>query len=568
MKINVCDFMIEKLAAHGVKHIMGITGDALNAFTAAIRTNKQIQWITVRHEEAAAFAASAQADLSGDLAVCAGTIGPGAIHLINGLYNAKRDGAPVLVVTGQVPRNEIAGRYFQEVDQQKLFDDVCVFNETLYSKDQLPRILQQAMQAAITQRGVAHLAIPTDITLQSINVDANEFAVFPANAPILPPADDIVAAAKLLNKASHVSLLIGRGCQGARAEVIQLAEHLQAPIAHSLKGTDVLPFDCPYSIGGVGHVGTPHGMDVLDECDVLLMIGTDFPYSAFLPKHGNVIQINLNPTHLGARCPIKVGLHGDSKRTIVELRKHLDKKTKNPSLGSLQKKRDKWIDKVDNKFSIEKTKGPIHPQSVILEINKLANDDAIFVGEVGEVTVWVARHLRMHGTQRLIGSYNHGSLGVGLPAAIGAQLHYPKRQVIALCGDGAFTMLMGDFVTAVHYQLPITIIVLNNGKYGFVELEMEAAGYPRFATDLVNPDFAKVAEACGGVGISVHEPDKLVPGLQEAFNNNKPTIVDIHVNPNELIIPPQIELKNAWLFTQGKLKEMFIERDIKVLFER
>ncbi len=568
MKLNTCQYIIDHLAQIGVKHIFGITGDALNAFTAAIRINKKIKWITVRHEECAAFAASAQAELTSELAVCVGTIGPGAIHLINGLYNAKRDKAPVLVITGQVPRNEYASRYFQETNQQKLFDDVCVFSESINSKNQLPRILHQAINAAITQKGVAHLAIPTDITLETIDVNKSKTYIYPSTANISPKENELQQVAKLINRAKRVSLLVGCGCRGARSEVIKLATTLQAPVAHTLKGTDVLPFSNPYSIGGVGHVGTPHGMAVLDNCDLLLMLGTDFPYTAFLPKHGNIIQINIDSTHIGTRNPIKMGLHGDVKTTIPQLLGYLTPKQDSSHLTILQEKRDKWVQRVNQKFDPEKSKKVIHPQSVVLTMSELVNDDAIFVGEVGEVTVWAARHLRMKDKQRLIGSYNHGSLGVGLPAAIGAKLAFPKRQVIGLCGDGAFSMLMGDFVTAVHYDIPILIIVLNNSKYGFVELEMEAAGYPRYATELVNPDFAKVAQACGGVGITIKNPKHLRQGLEQALATNKPTIVDVFVNPSELIIPPQIDIKNAWLFTQGKIKEMLIEKDIKVLFER
>ena len=474
---------------------------------------------------------------------------------------------PVLVLTGQVPRSEAAGPYFQEVDQQKLFDDVCVFNETVTCKEQLPRVLQRAIHSALVLRGVAHLALPTDITLEDINIAKTSKAVLVLN-PNLPDSNAIKTAASMIKKAKKVALLVGCGCRNAKQEVAALAELLQAPVVHSLKGTEILPFDHPHSIGGVGHVGTPHGMEVLDKCDLLLMLGTDFPYGAFLPKHGKIIQVNINAEHLGRRCAITLGIAADVRATLSQLSEHLEQQAPNGFLQKLQAKRDKWIKKVNHKFDPQRSKTTIHPQSVILELNHLADPDAIFVGEVGEVTVWVARHLRMHSEQRLIGSYNHGSLGVGLPAAIGAQFAYPKRQVIALCGDGAFSMLMGDFVVAVHYDLPLTVIVFNNGKYGFVELEMEAAGYPRFATDLVNPDFAKIAEACGGQGISVSDPKQLRQALSVALSSNKPTIVDVKVNPNELIIPPAVSLKDAWLFTQGKIKEMLIEKNIKVLFER
>lgn len=567
-KRNVAQELVFQLAEIGVSQVFGITGDALNAFTDAIRNEKRIDWFTVRHEETAAFAAAAQAEISGELAVCAATIGPGAIHLINGLYNAKRDRSPVLAITGQVPREEADGPYFQEVDQNKLFDDCCVFSATLQSVDQMPRILQQAIDAAIYHRGVAHLAIPTDIALQAMKID-NQVLDLPKQRQVLAPIKaDLDKAAELINQAKRVSLLIGCGCRGASAQVSQLASHLQAPVCHSLKGSEVLAYDHPYSIGGIGHVGTPHGLAVIEECDLLVIIGSDFPYKAFLPKHGNIIQVDINATHLGRRCPITHGIVADSQTFITQLLPLLQQKTDNPSLAKLQQKRDAWIEKANDKFAQESSKSMIHPQSVVLKCAELANDDAIFVAEVGEVTVWAARHLRMRGKQRLIGSFNHGSLGVGLAAAIGAQSLDKNRQVFALCGDGAFTMLMSDLITASRYQLPLIAIVLNNEKFGFVELEMEASGMPRFATDLVNPDFVKVAQAHGCVGIRVEKLNQLEDAIKQATASPQPVVIDVIVNPHELIIPPKLDPLTAYKFTQGKLREMLIEKDLKVLFER
>ena len=564
---NVAAELVYQLAEYGIKMVFGITGDAMNAFTDALRKDKRITWHTVRHEETAAFAVAAQAELSQELAVCVGTIGPGALHLVNGLYNATRDRSPVLAITGQVPREEAASGYFQEVDQSKAFDDVCVFSETLQSEKQLPRLLQQAMEAAIVKRGVAHIAIPTDLAVTEMPSVTKPNTFFTSSHCIVPGEVELKAAAKCINHCKKPSLLIGCGCRGHREQVIALAEKLNAPVVHALKGSEVLPFDHPLSIGGVGHVGTPHGMQTLENCDLLLMIGTDFPYRVFLPDHGNVIQIDIDPTRLGHRCPIKHGLIGHAGPTIDALLPLLKEKSSTEHVSGLQKKRDRWIKVSDKNFALDKDK-VIHPQSVVLKVSELADDDAVFVVEVGEVTVWAARHLRLRGEQRLIGSFNHGSLGVGLPAAIGAQALYPKRQVIALCGDGAFAMLLADLVTASRYNFPLTAIVLNNQKFGFVELEMEASGYPRFATDLVNPDFAKVAEACGCVGIRVEKPEELEEALKTALKTSKPVLIDVMVNPSELILPSKIDLETAWKFTQGKVKEVFVEKNIKVLFER
>ena len=567
MAKNVAEELVQQLADYGVKQIFGITGDALNPFTDAIRRNKKIMWHTVRHEETAAFAAAAQAELSGELAVCAGTVGPGALHLINGLYNAKRDRSPVLAITGHVPREENNSRYFQEIDLTKVFDDVAVFSETLRTADEMPRVLQQAISAAVNLGGVAHLGFPTDIIGAPVKSSSQVYIQQPSQHAT-PGDEKLQQAAAIINKAKSVSLLIGCGCRGARDEVIQLAETLKAPIAHTLKATEVVPFDNPYSIGGVGHLGTPHGLKVLEDHDLLIMIGTDFPYTAFLPSHGNVIQIDKNGMYLGQRCPLALGLEGNAKATLKKLLPLLKNKTQNSNLKAIQQKRDVWINKVNEKYTLEKSSKPIHPQSVVLKVGEMADDDAIFVDEVGEVTVWVARHLRMRGTQRLIGSFSHGSLGVGLPAAIGAQALYPKRQVIAFCGDGAFGMLLCDFVTAARYDLPLVIILFDNNKFGFVELEMVASGMPPFATDLVNPDFAKVAEACGGIGIDVVDPEDLEPALKHAFAAKKPVLINVKVNPDELVVPPKIDIATAWKFTQGRVKEMLLEKDIKALFKR
>ncbi|MBK2125322.1 thiamine pyrophosphate-dependent enzyme [Fangia hongkongensis] len=566
-KHTVAAEFVYQLAEYGVKQVFGITGDAMNAFTDALRKDGRIKWHTVRHEEAAGFAVAAQAELSQELAVCVGTIGPGAIHLINGIYNATRDRSPVLAITGQVPRPEAQSAYFQEVDQIKAFDDPCVFSAVVQSEEQIPRLIQQAIEAAVSLRGVAHIAIPTDLAIVEIEKTNKPVQIFRQENKLVTPSEDELETLKvLIDQAKSPSLLIGCGARGARDEVHQLAELLQAPVAHSLKGTEVLEYHDPYSIGGIGHVGTPHGMAVVDECDLLIMLGTDFPYSAFLPTDGNIIQIDINPQKLGHRVRIKQGVIGDVKKTLQMLIPKLNKKEDSKHLKKLQDKRDKWLAKTHEKYALDGDK-IIHPQSVVLTVSELAEDDAIFVGEVGEVTVWVARYLKMRGNQRLIGSYNHGSLGVGLPAAIGAKAKYPQKQVIALCGDGAFGMLLADLVTVARYQLNLVAIVFRNEKFGFVELEMEAAGYPRFATDLVNPEFAEVAKACGCVGMVVKKPNELKSALKEALTMNQPVLVEVFVNPDELIMPPEIDLTTAWKFTTGKIKEMVIERKIQNLFK-
>lgn len=566
-KHTVAEELVIQLSNIGVKQIFGITGDALNAFTNAIRKHGTLEWFTVRHEETASFAAAAQAEITQELAVCAGTIGPGALHLVNGLYNAKRDQCPVLCITGQVPTPEADGPYFQEVDGDKAFDDICVFSVTLKSAEQMPRILQQAVNAAVTQRGVAHIAIPTDISLTEIE-GAAPIKIFKPDLTPTPSDSEIDALANVINSAKNVSMLIGRGARDAKQQVVDLAERLSAPIAHSLKGTEAIDYMHPHSIGGIGHVGTPQGLAVMAKCDLLLMLGTDFPYSAFLPKDCKIVQIDLKTEHLGRRTHIDMGLTGDVGSTLDALLPKLNEKGNN-HLEDLQKKRNKWLDKTMKTYAPENvTKGPIHPQSVLLGVSELADDDAIICADIGETTVWLARYLKMHDDQRLLSSFNHGSLGVALPAAIGAQTLDRSRQVISISGDGGFGMLLADLVTAARYELPLVQIVLNNQKFGFVELEMEASGMPRYATDLINPDFAKVAEACGMEGVTVKEPSEFMPALQQALSSKKPILLDVFVNPTELIIPSEIDPITAFKFMQGKVREMLIEKDTKVLFEK
>jgi pyruvate dehydrogenase (quinone) len=566
-KHTVAEEVAIQLSNIGITQIFGITGDALNAFTNAIRIHDKIEWFTVRHEETASFAAAAQAEITQQLAVCAGTIGPGALHLINGLYNAKRDKCPVLCITGEVPTPETDGPYFQEINTDKAFDDICVFNATMTSASQMPRILQQAVSDAISKRGVAHIAIPTDISLTMIEGNA-PIQLFEDNTPSVPTDSEIDELAALINQAKNISFLIGRGCRDAKQQVSKLAEKLSAPIAHSVKGTEAIDYNHPHSIGGIGFVGTPHGLAVLDECDLLLMLGTDFPYRAFLPKKCHIAQIDIKPEHLGRRTKIDIGVVGDIAITINALIDKVETRT-NFSLKKLQKRRDEWLEKTEETYATKDTsKGPIHPQSIFLGLSKLANDDAIFTADIGETTVWIARYLKMHSKQRIISSFNHGSLGVALPAAIGAQALDRKRQVISISGDGGFGMLMADLITAARYELPITQIILNNGKFGFVELEMESSGMPRYATDLVNPDFTLVAKACGFEGITVTEPKELMGALTYALKTPKPVLLNIFINPSELLIPPKLDPVTAFKFMQGKVREMLIEKDIKVLFER
>ena len=563
MSNTVCETLLEILAEAEVRQIFGMTGDALNPLLDAIRRDGRFEWIGIRHEEAGAFAAAAQAKLTGKLAVCCGTVGPGAIHLINGLYDAKRDYAPVLAITGHVPLTEQGTGYFQEVDIRNLFQDVCVYNEFINHPAQLPRVALQAVQSALTLGGVAHLSIPTDVISQDVPASPLARKVVRPSAHMMPCPDELARAADMINQGEKITILAGDGCRGSRDELLQLAEKLNAPIVRTLRGTDVMEYDNPYWIGGIGMLGSSQGIAALDECDTLLMLGSDFPYSVFLPTDRNVIQVDIKPERLGKRCPVSVGIIGHVQQAMQELMPLLKGNQNTAFLSQLQKQRQKWDARMDSKADPARGKpGRIAPQAVTRLAGDLAQDDAVFIADVGLITGWAARHLRLRGGQRLLGSFNHGSLGVALPAAIGVQLLDRQRQVVALAGDGGFQMMMQDFITAVRYELPATFIVLNNRKLGFVEVEMQASGMPKYGTSLVNPDYAAIAVACGGQGRVVAEPGELKAAIQTAYATPAPYILDVQVNPDELLMPPKIQAAQAWGFSLAKLKELFIEEEM------
>ena len=562
MAKDVCESLLDTLAQVGVKQIFGMTGDALNPFLDAIRRDGRFEWIGIRHEETGAFAAAAQAKLTGNLAVCCGTVGPGAIHLINGLYDAKRDHAPVLAITGHVPLSEQGTSYFQEVDIRNLFQDVTVYNEFINSPAQLPRVAQQAVQTALTQGGVAHLSIPTDVIAQDVPRSSLERDVFVPKAHMMPCPDELQRAADLLNRGGKITVLAGDGCRGSRDELLALANTLNAPIVRTLRATDVVEYDNPHWIGGIGMLGTPQGVAALDDCDTLLMLGSDFPYSVFLPKKKNIIQVDIKPQRIGRRCPVTAGIIGHIRPTLKTLQPLLQDNENTSFLSGLQEQRRNWDERMDGKADPSRGKpGRIPPQAVTRLVCDLANDDAVFVADVGLITGWAARHLRLRGTQRLLGSFNHGSLGVAVPAAIGAQLLDRNRQVVAMAGDGGFNMMMQDLVTAVRYELPTVFLVFNNRKLGFVEVEMQASGFPKYGSNLRNPDYALIAEACGCTGRVVEHPDELEGAIRTAYAARAPYVLDVQVNPDELLFPPKIDAAHAWGFSLAKLKEVFVEEE-------
>lgn len=549
---SVADIVVETLDRHGVTHVFGVPGDAINALVDALRRADGPDFLTVRHEEAGAFAASAQAKLTGNLAACAGTAGPGAVHLLNGLIDAAKDGAPVLAITGQVSTAEMGSDYHQEVDLKALFSAFAVSSQTVMSPEQAPRLVAEACHLALTRRGVAHIAIPLDIA----GKEAPEAYYIPRPKTTRVAADTAIAdAAEEIAACEKVAILAGNGCRHAVEELRALAERLQAPIIKALGGKDILPFDDPFNIGGLGMLGGKPGVEAVHECDGLILAGTDFPYRDFLPEAKTVVQIDIDPDNIGRRCPVTVGLCGDAKETIRSLLEKLEDDRKPDFLDDMRKQRADWIEWLEK--GEDPKDEPVAPGYLARMAGDLADDDAIFVCDTGEVTVWTARHLRMRKNQRFTLSASLASMAYGLPGAIGASLAYPDRQVVALCGDGGFSMLMPDFLTAVKCNLPLTAIVFNNAKLGLIEVEQEAEALPSHAVDLDNPDFAAFARLCGGDGYRVEKPGDLEGAIKAAYAGRRPAVIDVLIDRDRLPLPPEISLGQAYHFGLAKMRETF-----------
>ncbi|MFC9589336.1 thiamine pyrophosphate-dependent enzyme [Streptomyces sp. NPDC056944] len=569
MTRTVAQVIVDGLADLGVGHVFGVVGDALNPLTDAIRTTEGIDWTGFRHEEAAAFAAGARAQLSGDLAVCMGTVGPGSVHLLNGLYDAAKSGAPVLAICGQVPLSELGGDYFQEVDNDLLFRDVAVYRATVTSPAQMPRLLESAVRAAVTRRGVAVLTLPGDLGDQEVEEDRPPR--FALHRPAVTRPDDpaLAEAAETIAAGSRVTLLVGRGAQDARAEVLRTAELLSAPMVLTLKGKEGFEEDNPYEVGQTGLIGNPAAAHAMDTCDTLIMLGTDFPYRDWYPKDCRVVQIDVREEHLGRRVPVDVGLTGDVAATLRALLPLLTRVSSRAHLDGARERFARWekgqADLADPahdtrllgrvRAMFDNRVEQIRPEALAAAVDRHAADDAIFTSDTGMTTVWLSRLVRMRGTRRLIGSYNLGSMANAMPQAIGAQLWAPDRQVVAFCGDGGLGMLLGDLMTIRSEQLPVKLVVFDNRRLGMVKLEQEQAGLPEFGTVLDNPDFAAVAEALGLAGIRVTEPGELDEAVRRALALPGPVLLDVITNPAEVAVPGKPTVSQGWGFAIAKIKE-------------
>ena len=553
MSTTAADYMAETLARAGVKRVYGVVGDSLNGFTDALRRLKSIEWVHMRHEEGAAFAAGAEAHITGELAICAGSCGPGNLHLINGLFDCQRSGVPVLAIAAHIPSTEIGIDYFQATHPESLFRECSHYVELVSSPTLVAQVFQRAIRVAVAKRGVAVVVIPGDVALQPVQVSSSSWLV-PSRPVVCPGEREIAQLATLLNTSERVTLFCGAGCAGAHKEVMQLARTLQAPIVHTLRGKEYIEYDNPNDVGMTGLVGFASGYKAMKSCDTLLILGADFPYRQFFPEQARIAQIDLRPEALGNRCPLNLGVLGGVKETLSALLPRIALKSDTGYLERAKADYARARRDLDALAELDDDTRLIHPQAVTRIVSELAAEDAIFTCDVGTPTAWTARYLKVNGKRRIVGSFNHGSMANALLHAIGAQAACPGRQVISFSGDGGFSMMMGEFITLLQLQLPVKIILLNNGTLGFVELEMKASGFLDTGCDLRNPNFASMAQAAGIKGIRVEKPLDLQAAVREALEHEGPALVDVVSARQELVMPPVTTLGEAHKFGLFMLK--------------
>ncbi|MFB6901696.1 pyruvate dehydrogenase [Streptomyces hydrogenans] len=555
-KQNVAEQFVDILVRAGVQRLYGVVGDSLNPVVDAIRRNPAIDWIQVRHEETAAFAAGAEAQITGRLAACAGSCGPGNLHLINGLYDAHRSMAPVLALASHIPSSEIGLGYFQETHPDQLFRECSHYSELISHPKQMPRLLHTAVQHAVGRGGVSVVALPGDIADQPAPEKTTGSALVTSRPTVRPGDSEIDALVRMIDAADRVTLFCGSGTAGAHPEVMQFAERLKAPIGHALRGKEWIQYDNPFDVGMSGLLGYGAAYEATHECDLLILLGTDFPYNAFLPDDVRIVQVDVRPERLGRRSRLDLAVWGDVRETLRCVTPRVRARTDRRFLDKMLKKHADALEGVVKAYTRKVEKHtPIHPEYVASVLDELADEDAVFTVDTGMCNVWAARYLTPNGRRRIIGSFSHGSMANALPQAIGAQFTDRDRQVVTLSGDGGFTMLMGDFLTLVQYDLPVKIVLFNNSSLGMVELEMLVAGLPSYGTGNRNPDFAAVARAAGAYGVRVEKPKHLAGALRDAFRHPGPALVDVVTDPNALSIPPKIsaEMVGGFALSASKI---------------
>ncbi|MFJ5841232.1 pyruvate dehydrogenase [Streptomyces shenzhenensis] len=540
-KQNVAEQFVDILARAGVRRLYGVVGDSLNPVVDAVRRNSAIDWIHVRHEETAAFAAGAEAQITGKLAACAGSCGPGNLHLINGLYDAHRSMAPVLALASHIPSSEIGLGYFQETHPDQLFRECSHYSELISTPKQMPRLLQTAIQHAVGQRGVSVVALPGDVAAEPAPEKAAELALVTSRPSVRPGDAEIDALVRMIDEADRVTLFCGSGTAGAHAEVMEFAGKIKSPVGHALRGKEWIQYDNPYDVGMSGLLGYGAAYEATHECDLLILLGTDFPYNAFLPDDVRIVQVDVRPEVLGRRSRLDLAVWGDVRETLRCLVPRVRTRENRRFLDKMLKKHAETLEGVVKAYTRRVEKHvPIHPEYVAAVLDEVADNDAVFTVDTGMCNVWAARYISPNGRRRVIGSFSHGSMANALPMAIGAQFTDRGRQIVSMSGDGGFAMLMGDFLTLVQYDLPVKVVLFNNSALSMVELEMLVAGLPSYGTTTTNPDFAAVARACGAFGLRVEKPRQLAGALRDAFKHRGPALVDIVTDPNALSIPPKI----------------------------
>ena len=564
---NIADLIVETLSQAGVRRIFGVVGDSLNGMTESLRRQDVIRWMAVRHEEVAAFAAAGEAQITGRLAVCAGSCGPGNLHLINGLFDAHRSRIPVLAIAAHIPSGEIGGGYFQETHPQTLFRECSHYCELVSDPAQMPYVLENAIRAAVGLRGVAVIVVPGDIALRPAparGASPNP-GLLPPRPRVVPEEQELDALATLLNQAGRVTLFCGRGCAGAHAPLMQLAETLKSPIVHALGGKEYVEYDNPYDVGLTGFIGYSSGYAAMQACDVLLMLGTDFPYKQFMPAQAKIAQIDIRPENLGRRAKLELGLVGDVGATIAALLPKLTLQTDRHHLDHAVAHYRKDREGLDDLARGTPGRKPIHPQYLAKIVSDAASEDAVFTFDVGTPTIWAARYLRINGRRRLVGSLVHGSMANAMPQAIGIQAAEPGRQVISLSGDGGFTMLMGDLISLSQLKLPVKLVIFNNGVLGFVALEMKASGFVDSGTDLQNPDFAAMARAMGIHAQRVEDPGELPGAVADMLAHDGPALLDVVTAKQELSMPPTIGAEQIKGFSLWVLRAVMSGRGDAVI---
>ncbi|UYM04288.1 pyruvate dehydrogenase [Solicola gregarius] len=546
MAKTVAEQLVKQLQDSGVRRIYGIVGDSLNPVVDAVRrtggsAKGGIDWVHTRHEEAAAFAAAAEAQLTGELAVCAGSCGPGNLHLINGLYDAHRSGAPVLAIASHIPSSQIGMGYFQETHPERLFFECSHYTELIGRAEQAPRIIQAAMQHAITQRGVSVAVLPGDVAQLDANADAPALVV-PRRASLRPHPDDVTDLAAAINRARSVAVFAGAGVEGAHDEVIELAGKIGAPIGHSLRGKEWIQYDNPYDVGMTGLLGYGAAHAGMHGADLLLMLGTDFPYDQFLPDDVSTAQVDRAPERLGRRTSLDLAVNADVLPTMEALLPLVDQKQNRSFLDTMLKKHDDLMHKVVGAYTKKvEDKTPIHPEYAASVLDRVAAEDAVFTADTGMCNVWVARYLNPNGRRRFLSSALHGSMANALPHAIGAATAQPGRQVVSVSGDGGLSMLLGELVTLAMYDLPVKVVLFNNSTLGMVKLEMLVDGLPDYGVDVPETNYAAVAAALGIWSRRVERPADIEGALSDALAHEGPALVDLVTDPLALSIPPMIK---------------------------